>query len=198
MDKDAFFSQKGLSAKNTYEDLMKLHEGLRKEFTQQFNRSLPFNDEVFDRWERAQYLGFAEGASIYDSSYVFGEVKVGKNTWIGPFTILDGSGGGLQIGEYCMISSGVHIYTHDNVKWSLTGGKAPFEKEPVKIASRCYIGPQSIITKGVNIGECSVIGANSFVNKSIPANSIAVGNPAKVIGKTIIKDGDVELDFFKG
>ncbi len=57
-----------------------------------FNRTLPFCDYVVDRWEKARLLGFGEGTSIYDSSLVFGDVAVGCNTWIGPFTILDGGG----------------------------------------------------------------------------------------------------------
>ena len=48
-------------------------ERLRREYA----RSLPFQDAVFDRWERARSLGFGERASIYNSSAVFGDVKLG-------------------------------------------------------------------------------------------------------------------------
>ena len=51
---------------------------------QSYDRSLPFADGLFDRWERAARLGFGEGASIYDSAMVYGPVSVGANTWIGP------------------------------------------------------------------------------------------------------------------
>ncbi len=78
----------------------------------QFSRSLPLADELFDRWERAQFLGFGEGSSIYDSSLVLGDVSVGVKTWVGPFTILDGSGR-LKIGDYCNISGGAQLYSHD-------------------------------------------------------------------------------------
>src|SRR5438128_12362035 len=83
-----------------------------------YRRSLPFQDAVFDRWERAQRLGFGEGTSIYDSAAVFGDVRVGRKTWIGANTLLDGSGGGLEIGDFCSVSSGVQIYTHDTVLWA--------------------------------------------------------------------------------
>ena len=142
-----------------YANLLRLHKKRREDFKEQWNRSLPFADELLDRWERAKFLGFGEGTSIYDSSLVIGDVKVGRNTWIGPFTILDGSGG-LEIGDYCSISSGVQIYSHDSIKWALSGGKAEYERAPVKIGDCCYIAPNTVITKGVSIGSYSLIGAH--------------------------------------
>lgn len=57
----------------------------------QWNRALPFADYIVDRWEKARLLGFGEGSSVYDSALILGNVKVGAHTWIGPFTVLDGS-----------------------------------------------------------------------------------------------------------
>jgi acetyltransferase-like isoleucine patch superfamily enzyme len=180
---------------HSFNGLNSLHELLFTEFKKQFNRSLPFTDEVFDRWERAKKLGWGEGSSLYDSSYVFGDVIVGKNCWIGPFTIIDGSGG-LTIGNQCTISSGVHIYSHDNVKQTLSGGKLPIEHTPVTIGNNTYIGPQSIIVKGIKIGNHCLVASNSFVNSSIDDNSIVAGNPAKVIGKVIVKEDDIQFHYF--
>ncbi|MGO9950875.1 MAG: acyltransferase [Dissulfurispiraceae bacterium] len=151
-------------------------------FKKKWNRSLPFGDCIVDRWDRAKLLGFDEGCSIYDSALVFGDVKVGKHTWIGPNTILDGSGGGLIIGDFCSISTGVQIYTHDNVKWALSSGEISSEHAPTSIGNRCYIGPNTIISKGVHIGDGCVIGALSLVNKDIPAGCKAFGIPCKVVG----------------
>ena len=95
-----------------------------KEVDKEFNRSLPFADYIVDRWEKAKLLGFGEGSSIYDSSLVLGTVKVGAKTWIGPFVVLDGTGG-LEIGSNCSISAGTQIYSHDSVDWAISGGSLP-------------------------------------------------------------------------
>ena len=145
-----------------------------------FNRVLPLNELLTDRWEKAKFLGFGEGSSIYDSSLIIGNVKVGINTWIGPFTVLDGSGK-LEIGNNCSISAGVQIYTHDSVQWAISGGSIPYDYGGVKIGNNCYIGPNTIITKGVEIGEGTIIGSNSFVNTSFGKKSKVAGNPAKHI-----------------
>ena len=112
---------------------------------------------------------------------VLGDVKVGRHTWIGPNVILDGSGGGLVIGDYCSISAGVQIYTHHTVEWSVSMGRNEYETAPTSIGSGVYIGPQTIIQMGVTVGDKSVIGAMSLVNKNIPSNCRAWGNPAKII-----------------
>ncbi|HUP59824.1 MAG TPA: acyltransferase [Thermoanaerobaculia bacterium] len=169
-------------------------EHLRAAMRERYDRDLPLDELLSDRWERARRLGFGEGTSIYHSSYVFGSVKVGRNTWIGPFTLLDGSGG-LEIGSTCSISAGVQIYTHDTVRWAVSGGNAEPERAPVKIGDACYIGSQTVIAKGVTIGEHSVIGSCSFVNRDIPPYTVAFGAPCRPIGRVVISaDGNVELE----
>ncbi len=178
-------------------EVRQLYKTLSKRMKQKWNRDMPLEELLFDRWERAKQLEFGEGASVYHNSYVYGDVKVGKHTWIGPFTLLDGTGG-LEIGDYSNISSGAQIYSHDTVKQALSGGKAEYERTPVKIGNCCYVGPLSIVTKGVSIGNHSLIGAHSLVNKDIPSNSIAFGVPVKIVGKVEIREeGDVEFIYFK-
>jgi acetyltransferase-like isoleucine patch superfamily enzyme len=178
----------------TADELRLLAHGLSAAMREQWHRDLPLDELVSDRWERARILGFGEGVSVYASSYVYGDVRVGRNTWIGPFTILDGTGG-LVIGETCSISAGTQIYTHDSVRWALSGGAADYDHAPVSIGNHCYIGPQTVITRGVSIGDRCLVGASSFVNDSIPAGSIALGIPARVRGQVEVSNGRVQLHF---
>jgi acetyltransferase-like isoleucine patch superfamily enzyme len=177
-----------------YKTLEDLHKTLDVHFKSTFNRSLPFNEEISDRWDRAQSLGFGEKSSIYDSAFVFGNVKIGKNCWIGPFTIIDGSGG-LSIGDNCTISVGVHLYSHDNLKQTLTGGAVEIERSPLAIGNNTYIGPQSIIAKGITIGNQCIVAANSFVNSNMEDNTIYAGNPAKKIGTVVVEGHDVIFNY---
>ena len=179
-----------------FKSFVALYHRLRNGMRDRWHRDLPFEEMLFDRWERAKSLGFGEGSSIYHNSYVYGDVKVGSNTWIGPYTLLDGSGG-LEIGDYCSISAGVHIYTHDTVKWALSGGKAEYERASVRIGNCCYIGPQTVISKGVKIGNHCLIGANSLVTSDLDDYSIAVGSPCQIIGKIKFNEnGEVDFEYF--
>lgn len=166
------------------EFLRMLHQAhlTRQEELLEWDRSLPFQDAMFDRWERARRLHFGEGASVYESASVFGSVRVGRDTWIGPNVLLDGSGGGLTIGRCCSVSAGVQIYTHDTVRWALSGGIVTRSTAPVSVGDCTHLGSQSIVAAGVEIGSQCVVGANSFVNRDVPDRTIVVGTPARVVG----------------
>ncbi|WP_300743271.1 acyltransferase [Helicobacter sp. UBA3407] len=148
-----------------------------------YNRVLPLNEYLSNRWEKANYLQWGEGSNCYDNVYVFGDVQVGENTFVGPFCILDG-GGGLRIGKFCSISAGVQIYTHNSVQWSHQGGGS-LEYAPVVIEDYCYIGPNSVISMGVTIGKGAIVGACSFVNKNVPPYTKVAGCPARIISTNI-------------
>lgn len=174
-----------------------INRRLRQRSMSKWKRSMPFYEDILGdkaRWDRARFLGFGDGTSIYQSSYVYGDVKVGHHTWIGPFTVLDGTGG-IRIGNYCSISSGVQIYSHESSDWALSGGKAKYATAPVRIGNCCYIGSSTIIRMGVEIGDHVLVGAHSFVGKSIPSNSIAAGCPVRVIGKVQVRGAKVRLRY---
>jgi acetyltransferase-like isoleucine patch superfamily enzyme len=162
------------------EEIREVYDKLRDQMKRQFRRTVSFADYFTDRWERARYEGFGEGTSVYDNVLILGEVRVGRHTWVGPNVILDGIGG-LSIGDYCSISAGVQIYTHDTVRWSTTLGKVDMEVKPTMIGNGVYIGPGSIVQMGVKIGDRAVIGALSFVNRDVPERARAYGTPARVL-----------------
>lgn len=100
-------------------------------------------------------------------------LKLGVETDIGAFTYINAKYGvtiedRVQIGSHCSIYSESTI---DN------------RKGPVKIGRNACIGSHSMIMPSVEIGENSIIGAFSFVNRDIPPNTISYGIPVRVIRK---------------
>ena len=146
---------------------------------QQFNRRVSIGDLLTERRDNAAAYEFGEGTTMYDGVLVLGDVTVGRNTWIGPSCILDGSGGGLQIGDWCSISAGVQIYTHHTVNRSISLGEKPIEYAPTKIGNGVYIGPNSVIQMGITIGDRVIVGANSLVNRDVPSGAKVFGSPAR-------------------
>lgn len=172
-----------------------LYAQLRGEMAERFERDLPLQELLTDRWERARNLGFGPGSSIYQSAYVYGDVRVGRDTWIGPMVLLDGSGG-LRIGDGCNLSAGVQVYSHDTVARVLSEGRAPIEHAPVAIDDYCHVGAAAVIAKGVTIGTHAVVGACAFVNRDVPAYRVVAGVPARVIGRvSVADDGRVALHY---
>ena len=90
--------------------------------------------------------------------------------------------GFISIGRCTIFGPHVFIYDHNHL-FSLEGGvdSRNYAIGEVVIGENCWIGAGVIILKNVHIGNNCVIGAGSVVTKDIPNNSIAVGNPAKVI-----------------
>ncbi|MBU3934803.1 acyltransferase [Patescibacteria group bacterium] len=99
--------------------------------------------------------------------------KLGKETDLGAFVYINAKVG-VVIEDGVQVGGGTKIYsvsTIDNKK-----GK-------VILKRNCKIGANSVIMPGVTIGENSIVGTLSFVNKDVPDNVIACGVPAKVIKK---------------
>ncbi len=89
----------------------------------------------------------------------------------------------IEIGENVTLTEGVQILTH-GFDWSVLKikyGDVIGSAGKVTIRDNCFIGVNSIILKGCTIGENSIIGAGSLVCSDIPPNSVAAGNPCKVI-----------------
>jgi acetyltransferase-like isoleucine patch superfamily enzyme len=154
---------------------------------QEFNRRVSIGDLLSERSDNAAAYGFGEGTTMYDNVLVLGDVRVGRNTWIGPGCVLDGSGGQLQIGDWCSISAGAQIYTHHTVNRSISLGEKSIEYTPTKIGNGVYIGPNTIVQMGVTIGDKAIIGANSFVNRDVPPGAKAFGSPARIHNASVEK-----------
>ncbi|MFT3739169.1 MAG: sugar O-acetyltransferase [Breznakibacter sp.] len=95
-------------------------------------------------------------------------------------------GGTIKIGANTLIAPGVHIYTAQH-PLDAAERKEWEDCKPVVIGKDCWIGGHATILPGVTIGHRVVIGAGSLVNKDIPDDSLAVGNPVRVVRKLNIK-----------
>jgi acetyltransferase-like isoleucine patch superfamily enzyme len=150
-----------------------------------------------------KYLFIGEG-SVIDSRFVFerdrGEIIVGKNTFIGGSTIICAEK--IEIGNDVLISWGCTIIDNDAhaLEWEQRKNDVAdwrkglavnspgiykdwshVESAAIKIGDKVWIGFNSVILKGLTIGEGAVIGAGSVVTKDVPEYSVVAGNPARVI-----------------
>lgn len=119
---------------------------------------------------------------MYLPKFIARGLKVGKNLHMTGEVVFDPSHCWLiEIGNDVSIGLRVYILAHDASTKAFLGytkiGK-------VKIGNRVFIGAGSIVLPGVEIGDDCIIGAGSIVSKSIPAGSLAAGNPARVLCST--------------
>jgi len=127
-------------------------------------------------------------------AWIVGNPKIGTGTWIGAFTVIDGSGG-LTIGEGCDVSTGVHIYTHSTVRRCVSGRSYDrIDRAPVVIGDRVFLGANAVVLMGVTIGAGAVVGAGSVVTHDVPPGAIVGGVPALVIGKVADLFPDDEME----
>lgn len=114
-------------------------------------------------------------------------IQIGDNFYANVnLVILDG--GKVCIGNNVFIAPNVGIYTAGHpfdVEQRNKGLEYAF---PITIGNNVWIGAHTAILPGVNIGDNSIIGAGSVVNKNIPKNSLAVGNPCRVIRQITEED----------
>jgi acetyltransferase-like isoleucine patch superfamily enzyme len=78
---------------------------------------------------------------------------------------------GIHIGEHAQICDGAVVLTHDFTRGLYLD---------TRIGARCYLGPRAIVLPGVSIGDDCVVMPGALVNRDVPANSVAIGNPARI------------------
>lgn len=118
--------------------------------------------------EKMQYIKY---------KYLF-KMNVSKTAKISRKALLDTTNPkGINIGEYTIITTNVSILTHDFINQ---------EHKNTFIGNNCFIGMNSVILAGVKIGNNVIIAAGSIINKDIPSNCLAGGNPVKIIKENIV------------
>ena len=192
---------------NLIDQLRALWRDSRQEVDARFRRTLPFADYVVDRREKARALGFGEGASIYDSALVIGDVSVGEQTWVGPGVVLDGSGG-LSIGAYCSILGRCPDLQPRTVALGGLGRREGRSSEAPTAGSgdRCYIGPNTqLCVKG---DPRSATAASSGAGQRRPVRICPAGQPGppacavpdrsrRITARNLMSDGARPTNFMR-
>lgn len=123
-------------------------------------------------------------------------IEVGNNFYAN-FNCVMLDVGKITIGENVMFGPNVSLYTagHPLHPTSRTSG---YEYGiPITIGDSVWLGGSTVVNPGVTIGDNVVIGSGSVVTKDIPANSVAVGNPCKVIHTVTEADREFYYRDFK-
>jgi serine acetyltransferase len=180
-------------------ELRALRDRLAAETRARYDRLNPFMEDLTDWRERGRsWTGDDRGVTLYDSTTVLGDVQIGEGTWVGPFCLLDGSGG-LKIGHHCSISTGAQLLSHDTVEWALSGGVAEYRRSPTAIGDCCFVGTHAVVVRGVTVGDHCLIAAGAVVARDVPDRTIVAGVPARPIGSVEVSpEGEVALHYAPG
>ena len=139
---------------------------------------------------KKKFHSFDCSSEIRPGAYAVGcsQISIGKNVVIRPGTQLHGETSSLEISiiieDEVLIGCGVHFYVENH---NFLNSNIPIiyqghsQAKGVLIKKGAWIGANSIILPGVEIGENTVVGAGSIVTKSLPKGVVAVGNPARII-----------------
>lgn len=138
-----------------------------------------------------------EGTIVRDQVNLY-KCKIGKNCKIESFVYIEE---GVTVGDHCKIKPNVFIPTgvtiEDDVmigpNVTFTNDKHPrvtddWELLQTTIARGASIGAHAVILPGIRIGENAIVGAGAVVTKSVPDNAVAVGNPARLLAKSEIRE----------
>lgn len=113
-----------------------------------------------------------------------GRIIIGPETYIHPRCQLNAYLTAIELGARVLIAANTAFYTHNHgVKPGEPIISQPLvSKGSIVVGDDAWIGTGVVLLGGVRIGEGAVVGAGSVVTRDVPANSIAVGSPARVVG----------------
>lgn len=111
-----------------------------------------------------------------------GGIDIGANSYVGPNSVLFGAGG-IRVGDAVLVSPGV-VITSQQHSFAMPGvdiRDQPLGFAEIVIERDVWIGSNATVLPGVSIGHGSVIGAGAVVSRPVPAMSVALGVPARVV-----------------
>jgi acetyltransferase-like isoleucine patch superfamily enzyme len=111
-----------------------------------------------------------------------GGIRIGRDSYIGPNSVLFGAAG-IDLGDSVLVSPGVVITSHQHTfsRRDLDIRSQSLAFGPVVIERDVWIGANATILPGVRLSEGAVVGAGAVVRYDVPARTVAVGVPARVI-----------------
>lgn len=123
---------------------------------------------------------------IHPQAAVTGNVIIGKNVYVGPGAAIRGDWGGIVIEDGCNVQENCTIHMFPGVTVLLKEGAHIGHGAVIHgatIGRNCLVGMNSVIMDNVELGDECIVGALSFIkaDEKIPARSLLVGNPAKII-----------------
>lgn len=157
----------------------------------QFNQTLPSQKQSQQAILNKLFSHVGQDVTILSPMYAdYGyRTSIGKGTFINHDAYFM-DGGKITIGRHCFIGPRCGLYTANHPLIYTERNQGYEIALPIVIEDNVWIGGDVTILPGVTIGEGSVIGAKSLVNKDIPAHVVAVGNPCRILRK-ITKDDSI-------
>lgn len=112
--------------------------------------------------------------------WIIGEPEFGENVFIGAFSLINGKGARLRIGDHCDIASFVSINVADSHRRCLEL-MPDIERADITLEDHVFIGSHCVIKGGAHIGHHTVVAAGTVVDGvTIPPYSLVAGNPMTV------------------
>ena len=108
-------------------------------------------------------------------------IRVGRGAYVNRGTVIDATVS-VTIGAEAAVGPGCYITDHDHgTDPALSPLGQPMVSRPTRIGERAWVGAHAVVLKGVTVGDRAVVGAGSVVTRDVPADAVAVGNPARVV-----------------
>ena len=129
-------------------------------------------------------------AYVHPDAVVIGNVTIGAESSVWPTAVLRGDDGWIEVGARTSIQDGSIIHT-TAVRPTIIGDEVTVGHnvhiEAATIGSRSLISSGSVVLNGATVGTGAIVGAGAVVREEIPERAVAVGVPARVVGR---RDGD--------
>lgn len=155
----------------------------RLELLYEFNATRPSESEKRQKLLKEMFAEIGENCYIeppFRSNWGGKHVHFGKNVYANfNLTLVDDTH--IYVGDYTMFAPNVLLATAAHPILPTLRQKGYQYNLPIRIGKNCWLGAGVIVLPGVTIGDNTVVGAGSVVTKDLPANVVAVGNPARVL-----------------